>query len=465
MIFTSTLFLLFFLCVYIIYWSYNGKSYREWVIVIASLIFYATWSVPFLFHLLGILYINYLAIQSLFKKKSIFILRTIVILDLINLGIFKYFYFFTDNFYAWTGWGFLDQKTFGFQIILPLAISFYTFQIIAFVVDVYRGKIIENCSLFRFVLFILFFPQLVAGPIMRHQDFFPILDKVKIKPSYIYTGLYLLGLGIAKKILVADNIAALIDPVYRNPSEYDGNSLFWAAQGFTWQVYCDFSGYTDIARGCAFLLGFNIPVNFRAPFFGQNVQDLWRRWHVTLATWLRDYIYIPLGGSRTSEPRVYLNLITTFTLGGLWHGASWTYVVWGFWHGFWLVIDRLLEKIGVPKLPEKGFIWWFVRAFFVYSIFMIGAVFFRAQSISDAWYVLYYGVQWITEPTKSILKSSLLLPFLVGGILLHTLEYFEKWPRFYFKYRKILISIFLILLVLLLSNYAGKSQDFIYFQF
>lgn len=172
MIFTSTLFLLFFFCVYIIYWSYNGKNYREWVIVIASLIFYATWSVPFLFHLLGILYINYLAIQSLFKKKSVFILRTIVVLDLINLGIFKYFYFFTDNFYTWTGWKFLDQKTFGFQIILPLAISFYTFQIIAFVVDVYRGKIIENCGFLRFVLFILFFPQLVAGPIMRHQVFF-----------------------------------------------------------------------------------------------------------------------------------------------------------------------------------------------------------------------------------------------------------------------------------------------------
>ncbi|EMY78484.1 putative alginate O-acetyltransferase AlgI [Leptospira weilii serovar Ranarum str. ICFT] len=465
MIFTSTLFLLFFLCVYVLYWAYNGRKYREWVIVIASLVFYATWSVPFLFHLLAILYINYWAIRSLFKKKSLGVLRTIVVLDLINLGVFKYFYFFTDNFYAFTGWGFLDQKTFGFQIILPLAISFYTFQIIAFVVDVYRGKITEDCGPFRFILFILFFPQLVAGPIMRHQDFFPILDKVRIKPSYVYAGLYLLGLGIAKKILVADNIASLVDPVYRNPTEYDGYSLFLAAQGFTWQVYCDFSGYTDIARGCAFLMGFNIPVNFRAPFFSQNVQDLWRRWHVTLATWLRDYIYIPLGGSRTSEPRIYLNLIATFTLGGFWHGASWTYVVWGFWHGLCLVIDRLMDRLKIPKLPEKGFFWWLVRAFFVYSIFMIGAVFFRSQSVTEAWYILFYGVQWIAEPAKSILRTDLLIPFLMGAILLHTLEYFEKVPRFYFKYQKILISVFLILLVLLLSNYAGKSQDFIYFQF
>ncbi|MDV6237344.1 MBOAT family O-acyltransferase [Leptospira ellisii] len=465
MIFTSTLFLLFFLVVYVFYWAYDGRRYREWVIVIGSLVFYATWSVPFLFHLLAILYINYFAVKSLFQNRNVAVLRAVVVLDLINLGIFKYFYFFTDNFYAWTGWGFLDQKTFGFQIVLPLAISFYTFQIIAFVVDVYRGKIVEDVGFFRFVLFILFFPQLVAGPIMRHQDFFPVLDKVKIKPSYVYAGLYLLGLGIAKKILVADNISSLVDPVFRNPTEYDGYSLFLAVQGFTWQVYCDFSGYTDIARGCAFLMGFNIPVNFRAPFFSQSIQDLWRRWHITLATWLRDYIYIPLGGSRTSEPRIYLNLIATFTLGGFWHGASWTYVLWGFWHGVCLVADRLIDKLGLPKLPEKGIFWFATRALFIYTIFVVGAVFFRSQSLGDAWYIMDHGIRWFAASGKNALRPDLIAPFLVGGFLLHTLEYFEKTPRFYLKYKKTVIFVFLILLVLLLSNYAGKSQDFIYFQF
>lgn len=465
MIFTSTLFLLFFLVVYLCYWAYNGRKYREWVIVIASLVFYATWSVPFLVHLLAILYINYLAVRSLFKNKSLAVLRAIVVLDLINLAVFKYFYFFTENFYTWTHWGFLDQKTFGFQIILPLAISFYTFQIIAFVVDVYRGKIAEDTGFFRFVLFILFFPQLVAGPIMRHQDFFPILDKVRIKPSFIYAGLYLLGLGIAKKILVADNIASLVDPVFRNPSEYDNYSLFLAVQGFTWQVYCDFSGYTDIARGCAFLMGFNIPVNFRAPFFSQTIQDLWRRWHITLATWLRDYIYIPLGGSRTSEPKVYLNLIATFTLGGFWHGASWTYVIWGFWHGVCLVIDRVMDRLGIPKLPEKGLFWFAIRASFIYSIFVIGAIFFRSQNLGDSWYILTNGLYWITEPAKHALRTDLVAPFLIGGFLLHTLEYFEKTPRFYYRHKKTIVVVFMIILVLLLSNYAGKGQDFIYFQF
>ncbi|PJZ70639.1 hypothetical protein CH373_06775 [Leptospira perolatii] len=466
MIFTSTLFFVFFLFTYIAYWSWDSRKFREWILLIASFAFYATWNPPFLFHLLGIIYLNFLFMKAIAISKNKWLLRTIVIIDLVNLGIFKYFYFITDNLFYVTNWSLFNTNTLPFRIILPLAISFYTFQIIAYVVDVYRGKIEKVPSLFDFTLFILFFPQLVAGPIMRHADFFPRLEKLRIHKTSIYTGLFLIGLGACKKILIADNLGSLIDPVFARPKEYGGMSLFMAVNGFTWQVYCDFSGYTDVARGCGLLFGFNIPRNFRAPFFSENIHELWRRWHITLGTWLRDYIYIPLGGSRISEFRTNLHQTITFALGGIWHGANWTFLAWGLTHGFYLMVERFMERRGIHVLPQSGKFFKIVRILWTYFLFLIGAVFFRALNIGDSFYILTHGMLGVSPENKiSFLSPELILPYALGGLLLHAAEEPKRYPMWFHRNRGKLLLAFLLIGALFFGNYAGKSQEFIYFAF
>ncbi|HNI88186.1 MAG TPA: MBOAT family O-acyltransferase, partial [Leptospiraceae bacterium] len=252
MLFTSLLFAAFFLLVYIVYWSIPNQKGKEIWLLLASIVFYGSWSFGFLFHFLGMIAINYYFIRILYDNQSKKIITLAVIINLINLGIFKYFYFFTDIFASLSGIAALAdlKKSTTFKIILPLAISFYTFQMLAYIIDVYRKKVSEKISLFDFTIFILFFPQLIAGPIMRSQDFLPELRNIKAKREYLTPGLSFLALGILKKVLLADNLALLIDPVWSNPAKYEWTTLLLAAHAFSWQIYCDFSGYTDIARGC-----------------------------------------------------------------------------------------------------------------------------------------------------------------------------------------------------------------------
>lgn len=465
MIFTSTLFFLFFLAVYVAYWLWNGRKYREWILMIGSLLFYASWSAPFLLHLLGIVAINYLFLKRIAETKDKKLLTVIVIVDLVNLGIFKYFYFLTDNLFYVTKWSLFDTSTLTFRIILPLAISFYTFQVMAFVIDVYRGKVKEIPSFFHFTLFLLFFPQLVAGPIMRADDFFPKLERLKIHKTAIFTGLFLIGLGACKKILIADNVGSLVDPVFTNPREYGSVSLLLAALGFTCQVYSDFSGYSDVARGCALLFGFNIPRNFSAPFFSKNIHELWRRWHITLGTWLKDYIYIPLGGSRVSEFRTNLNQTITFALGGLWHGANWTFLIWGLLHGAYLFTERLFERRGWRILPSSGKAVTGIRILWTFSLFVLAAVFFRAFHLSDALYFIEHWFVSFEPEKKTFLSFSLILPYFIGGFLFHAAEAPTKYPLWFHRNRGKLLLAFLFIGVLIFGNYAGKGQDFIYFAF
>ncbi|MFB5651337.1 MBOAT family O-acyltransferase [Leptospira wolffii] len=465
MIFTSTLFFVFFLIVYIAYWLWNGRKYREWILMIGSLVFYASWNPPFLLHLLGIVLVNYLFLKPIAATKSKPLLTVIVVLDLLNLGIFKYFYFVTDNLFYVTKWSLFDTSTMSFRIILPLAISFYTFQVMAFVIDVYRGKVKEIPNFFHFTLFLLFFPQLVAGPIMRAEDFFPKLERLKIHRTTVFTGLFLIGLGACKKILIADNLGSLIDPVFANPKEYGSGSLALAAIGFTWQVYSDFSGYTDVARGCALLFGFNIPRNFSAPFFSRNIHELWRRWHITLGTWLKDYIYIPLGGSRISEFRTNLNQTITFALGGLWHGANWTFLAWGLSHGLFLFVERTMERRGLRILPEHGKLVTGTRILWTYFLFVLAAIFFRTFHISDSIY-FFRNIFFHYLPEQTLtLSLALVYPYIIGGILFHAAEAPKRYPMWFHRNRGKLLLAFLLIGALIFGNYAGKGQDFIYFAF
>lgn len=418
---------------------------------------------PFLFHLLVLITINYFAALAISKRPRKWILYSVVLLDLVNLGVFKYFYFFTDMAHDLTGLSLFDASTYSFKILLPLAISFYTFQIIAFVVDVHRGVVREMPSAKRFFLFILFFPQLIAGPIMRTTDFLPQMDRVRIKPSYVYRGLYFIMVGVAKKILVADNIATLIDPVWSHPEDYSALSLVLATHAFAWQVYGDFAGYTDIARGSAFLMGFNIPDNFRAPFLSKSFRELWRRWHITLMSWLRDYIYFPLGGSRVSTFRANLNVFITTTVGGFWHGADWTYVFWGAYLGLVMIVERIFQLLRIRIIPESkaGNL---LRILVTYHLFLISIFFFRAVDLSDSIYVMSKIFTW-DMAGGMVSDPSGLVKFMVGGLLLQLLEYPDTFSRWVIRRKRILLVVSYALFFILMGAYAGNSDKFIYFNF
>lgn len=466
MLFTSLLFASFFLIVYLIFWSIPNQKGKELWLLFASIVFYGSWSIGFLFHFLAIIGMNYYFIHLLQKSQSKKIISFAVILNLFNLGIFKYFYFFTDIFASLSGISALTnlRSSTTFKIILPLAISFYTFQMLAYLIDVYRKKVEDKISLLDFTLFILFFPQLIAGPIMRSQDFLPELKNIKAKPEYLSPGLSFIALGILKKVLIADNLALLIDPVWANPGSYDWLTLLLVTHGFTWQIYCDFSGYTDIARGCAFLLGFKIPENFRSPFLADSAKDLWQRWHVTLSTWLRDYIYIPLGGNRQGEIRSYLNLIITFTLGGLWHGANFTYVLWGFYHGVVLSIERMFERFNI-RVTSTNFLWKVVCILYAYHIFLFGAIMFRSNHTSD--YFTVIGKLFTFAGGLSLGKTEIdtILGLCLISFLIQLAQYFEKIPNWVINTRKYLIPVSYILLLLLISLYSKSGKEFVYFQF
>ncbi len=313
-----------------------------------------------------------------FPEKKKLLISFLVVLLILNLSLFKYANFILQFI---IDIGFKNNViSENFSIFLPLAISFYTFQIMAYSIDIYRGIITEKRSISDYFLFILFFPQLIAGPIMRYSDFFGQIPRLTL--NYVYTGSWLILSGIIKKVLIADPIGNIIAPIFRLPETFEFYQILIAGAGFSIQVYCDFSGYTDIARGSALLLGYQIPENFNAPFFSRSAREVWQRWHITLATWLRDYIYIPLGGSRISELRTYINQIVTFTLGGLWHGADYTYIAWGSMWGILLAIERFFENVlKIKTVPEKNKVLIIIKILFIFYLFSLGALMFRSQPV------------------------------------------------------------------------------------
>ncbi len=468
MIFTSITFLLFFCIVYLVYWAISSFKGKEVWLLLASMVFYASWSLPFFFHFLFIVLINYFFLQKVYQKQSKKWMQVSILVNLVNLGFFKYFYFLIDIISDVTSIPLNQQlASSSFKIILPLAISFYTFQIIAFTVDVYKGKFQEPISLLNYTVFIMFFPQLIAGPIMRPDNFIPQLtgqdQSQKFSPEYLSKGLGLIVLGMLKKVLLADSIAEVVDPIWADPSKHSSLSCVAAVYGFTWQIYCDFSGYTDIARGSAFLLGYDIPENFRSPYLADSPKDLWQRWHVTLSTWLRDYVYIPLGGSRNGEIRNYYNLVLTFTLGGLWHGANWTYILWGFYHGVVLAIERILEKFNIALLP-KGKLGKLLSIFAVFHIFTLGAIMFRAKSITDFGIVLrniFLGKT--SEISVAGIETVFYLCFF--ALIIQVLEYRKHIPLHIEKHKYIYITLSYLLVLILIGLYTSTGKEFVYFQF
>lgn len=476
--FTTLYFLFFFALVYVVFWIIP-RRFRPHLIFVASLGFYAAWSWQFAVHLLLVLLVNYLALIRLLGRPRRSTLALIVVLNVVNLVFFKYFYFILgtasqavgvigpERLDAW-----LEHNLGVSHIVLPLAISFYTFQLIALQVDAYRGKIPERPSIIEYLMFSLYFPHFVAGPIMRHSDFFYQLRNLKPDETRMLDGLLLVGAGLVKKVVIADNVDFVLKPVFANPGGYDWSTNLMAALGFAARIYCDFSGYTDIARGSSKMLGLDIPENFKAPFLSASVGEFWNRWHVTLMMWLRDYVYIPLGGSRRSPARNYANLILTMALSGLWHGASFTFLLWGLWNGVFVSIEKLL---GVRTEFEPGFIrdgfvssvarlaFRFGGMVYAYLVFALGLILFNSQSLQSAMnmygqiFFLRSGAEWPhTEYVFNIVAITLLFNIVQSRKQFHIPVGWKSYP--------VLGALGLVVL-LLLGSFPPGTTDFIYFQF
>ena len=443
------------------------------VITLASLVFYGTWSVKFLGLIVVSSVVDYVcgllmggrAGAEARPRKAI--LMTSVVINLGILGYFKYANFFIDNAKALLG-GLVPDTV--LEVVLPPGISFYTFQTMSYTIDVYRGQIQPTRSFARFFVYVSFFPQLVAGPIERAARLMPQLEealRVRFHPANLVAGARLIVWGLFKKMVIADACAGLVEPVYAAPASFDGWAALVATYAFTLQIYCDFSAYSDIARGSARLLGVELMLNFDQPYLARNVQDFWRRWHISLSEWFRDYVYLPLGGSRRGRTRTLVNLTATMFLSGLWHGAAWNFVVWGLFHGLLLLLHALwVGRARTRALGQRlGGVGTAISWFVTFQLVVVGWVLFRVDSLADARIILR---AMVTAPLSGTLPSTPQLWFFAAvGVFLaaSALERRLRWrDRIDADPAASLMLYGAALLAALVFGAAGGPQ-FIYFQF
>lgn len=423
-------------------------------------------------------------------KKKIFV-ATSIIINLCLLGYFKYTYFFTDiinktfqtnfevfNYLAsWTN----DLTGSGFdisRIILPVGISFYTFQTISYTVDVYRKKVKPVKNIIDFGFYVSFFPQLVAGPIVRAAEFVPQLyQKYKLTKQEFGHAVFLILNGLVKKMLISDYISInFVDRIFESPTSFTGFENLMAVYGYSIQIYCDFSGYTDIAIGVALLLGFRLPINFNSPYKAINITDFWRRWHISLSSWLRDYLYIPLGGNRRGKTRMYINLMITMLLGGLWHGANIRFVIWGGLHGIGLVIHKLWVKLNLSlskyytSRSSRNILFRFISVFTTFHLVTFAWIFFRAENMDKAFGMISQIANNFQFKLIPIMFSSYIKIFLITilGFTIHWLpsRFKESYRGWFIKSHIILKVIIASLVIFILYQVkSAEIQPFIYFQF
>lgn len=418
MLFNSVLFVEFFLLVtagfFVLRALAPARLQKLWLLV-ASYVFYATWNPPFVLLLAFSTLIDFLAGIRLARARGNGARRVWLAISLaVNfgaLGFFKYANFFFENLTSIGGaeWQPLD-------IVLPLGISFYTFQTLSYTIDVYRGQQPPCRSLLDFALYVSFFPQLVAGPIVRSQDFLPQLRSRCGASSKWESGFRDIAIGFVKKVVFADTLGVFVDRVFADPGAHSASTLALGAYAYAYQIYFDFSGYSDIAIGLAALLGFDLRKNFDHPYLATNPAEFWRRWHISLSTWLRDYLYIPLGGNRKGTLLTHRNLMITMLLGGLWHGAAWNFVFWGAYHGFLLAAHRFLTRERSPLLPDVPT--WMGRIF-MFHLALVGWILFRVESLADFATYLSGLAEGVLAPSD---WSNAAAVVVAAGALLHLIE-------------------------------------------
>ena len=474
MLFNTFKFAYFFTLLFPTYWLLR-KHYRwqNLLLLSAGYYFYACWNPKFLALLVISTVMDYfcgLAVDRIEapRQRKMFVALSMA-LNLGMLGYFKYFNFFAESLQVALARGGLTVPLAHLNVVLPIGISFYTFQSMSYVIDVYRREIKPTKNLLLFAAFVSFFPHLVAGPIMRPTSLLPqVANPRRFRLQQFYEGTYLIFWGLTKKVVVADNLAKhIVEPLFNQWQTIDGGLALLAIYAFAFQIYCDFSGYTDAARGIAKCLGFELALNFNLPYFATSPKDFWARWHISLSTWLRDYLYIPLGGSRGGKGMLYRNLMLTMVIGGLWHGAAWTFVLWGCYQGVILVGHRLLEPWLAriqPTEPVDRACWKLVRIVATFHMVCFGWLLFRASSIHQV-----VGMLTAIGTRFAIPASSYLLPVAVVVIpllLVQIVQYVSKDLDVVFRMPWYVRSVFYTALfyAFVLGGEFGGSQ-FIYFQF
>lgn len=483
MLFTSFQYLIFLPSIVLLYWILPQR-FRLAMLLIASYYFYMSWIPIFGLLILSLTLFNWLwgkfLHQSQANKKLIF--GSGVAINLLCLGYFKYANFFVDSLQPLVQMFSHAGSHVVFDIILPLGISFFVFEFIHYLFELYRGgQPIKSFVLFA--LFAAFFPTQIAGPIKRYRDFADqMMEEKKLKLSYFDEGVPLIVIGLAKKLLLADNFAILVDMMAKTPNEYGSAETWIFAYAFAMQIYFDFSGYTDIARGSAHLFGYHIPLNFNLPYIASNISDFWRRWHISLSTWLRDYLFIPLGGSRGTSLQTDRNLLLTMALGGLWHGASWNFVVWGVFHGLCLIVHRHFVQWKESAAALKGV--FESRLFSVFSCLLtfhvvcIGWVFFRMHDIGAAFGMVKKMVLLSPLYTRAEAGNFILLkpelPVVVPVVLILVAILLVATPTVGYLREKGLVSripsplkaLYVSIVILAIVTFCpDNSTPFIYFQF
>jgi alginate O-acetyltransferase complex protein AlgI len=460
MLFNSTLYLVFLPLVAVLFHAASPPA-RRWLLLISSYAFYWVWSIPFSLLLLLSTIVDHAASLVIDGTDRTTVRRTALGISLAaNLGVlatFKYADFFAESIESLTGqrpWPILG-------LVLPLGISFYTFQTMSYTIDVYRGHMRARRSLMDVALYVSFFPQLVAGPIIRADTLVPQLRVANaVDWILIRGGIGMILWGMLKKVYFADAMAPVVNEAFANPAAVSGLSLLAATYAFAVQIYCDFSGYSDIAIGSALVLGVRLPENFRSPYLSCSIREFWRRWHISLSTWLRDYLYIPLGGGRKGIPRTYANLMITMLIGGLWHGAGWNWVVWGGLQGGLMIAERLL---GISEDRPRSMLRTIFRWLVTFHLVCLSWVFFRATDLGQAFEVISRiagmddGLQ--VALAAPLIALSLLLIAEIARIRSAWIGRFESSADLAFWACMIAIPI------LALTFAAAPSTEFIYFQF
>lgn len=475
MLFNSIEFLFFLPIVFVLYWFVFNKQLRAQniLLLLASYLFYGWWDWRFLFLLLISTCLDYfvaLAIQNSqdVSKRKLF-LGISLIGNLGMLGFFKYYNFFVQSWIdAWSSIGVTMEAT-TLNIILPVGISFYTFQTLSYTIDVYRNEMKPTKNFIDFAAFVTFFPQLVAGPIERASHLLPQFYKSRVFDyQNAVLGCKLIVWGMFKKVVVADNCAFFVTKIFDNPEAYSSGELFVGMVFFAFQIYGDFSGYSDIAIGLSKLFGFDLMVNFKFPYFSRDIAEFWRRWHISLSTWFRDYIYIPLGGSKGTMGLQIRNVMIIFLVSGFWHGANWTYVVWGVFHAV-LFLPLLLFNVNRSHLITKSYGWIdFAKISATFFIVCVGWVFFRADSIASAFQYLAHMFElkrlslslfYSTNANLMIFALSTLAIMIVSLQELIWVINKREVPKL-----SSVGTLILVLLIFFMGSFKNQ-MDFIYFQF
>ena len=458
MLFHTWTFVLFFLLVYPVYLAVKGTRMREPWLLLASYVFYGWWN-PF--YLLLILYsttVDYLAVVAMSRRGR---KKRWVALSVLNnlslLGFFKYGKFVVQTLNAGLAHVGAPYAIPAPDVLLPVGISFFIFQSMSYTIDFYRGNVEAEPSFIRYATFVSLFPQLVAGPIERARNLLPQLrTPQRVTMRDVSDGLSMFVVGLFKKAALADYLALYVDRVYDTPGAHGAPALLLATFAFSWQIYFDFSGYTDMARGVGRMMGFRLMFNFNNPYLAVSLRDFWRRWHISLSTWFRDYVYIPLGGSRGGKAATYRNLLATMLVCGLWHGATWPFLIWGALHAAGAALTRELDHTRfyaryVPKILKQALVFAFVT---------FAWIFFRAADLTDAWTVVtrIFTAGW-TDPGFPLLAA-----VLVGGVWAYQFLY-ESRARRILELAPVRVALIVFMLLYLAFVPGAKQQPFIYFQF